>query len=96
MQDMVAGARAISQVATLAGNTSLSQTWSTYAEGLYSRMQEQLYSAELNFWIDVVEGTKLRCEGRELIGYFREHIRVDEHILETSADLLLDFVSIQV
>lgn len=29
-----------------------------------------MYSSELNFWIDVVEGTNLRCEGRELIGYY--------------------------
>ena len=29
-----------------------------------------MYSDELNFWIDVVEGTNYRCEGRELIGYF--------------------------
>lgn len=33
-------------------------------------MQDQLYSSELNFWIDVVQGTNLRCEGRELIGYY--------------------------
>lgn len=33
-------------------------------------MQEQLYSPELNFWIDVVQGSDLRCEGRELIGYY--------------------------
>jgi len=67
---MVANARAISTVATLAGNTSLAQTWSTYADGLYSRMENQLYSDQLNFWIDVVQGTNLRCEGRELIGYY--------------------------
>jgi len=29
-----------------------------------------MYSDELNFWIDVVEDTNLRCEGRELIGYY--------------------------
>lgn len=29
-----------------------------------------MYSSGLNFWIDVVEGTNLRCEGRELIGYY--------------------------
>ena len=33
-------------------------------------MQNHLYSQELNFWIDVVEGTNFRCEGRELIAYF--------------------------
>ncbi|KAK3070543.1 hypothetical protein LTR53_010280 [Teratosphaeriaceae sp. CCFEE 6253] len=67
---MVAGARAISQVATFAGNSSLAQTWATYADELYAKMEAQLYSDDLNFWIDVVEGTNLRVEGRELISYF--------------------------
>ncbi|KAK4900274.1 hypothetical protein LTR27_002498 [Elasticomyces elasticus] len=67
---MVANARAISQVATLSGNTSLAQTWTDYADDLESRMLSFLYSNQLNFWIDVVEGTNLRVEGRELIGYF--------------------------
>ncbi|KAK5136227.1 hypothetical protein LTR08_003834 [Meristemomyces frigidus] len=67
---MVAGARAISEIAALAGQSALAETWGEYAEGLWGRMEEQLYSQELNFWIDVVEGTNLRCEGRELIGYF--------------------------
>ena len=67
---MVAGARAIAEVASLAGNNDLSETWTKYADGLYSTMQELLYSDELNFWIDRVQGTNLACEGRELIGYF--------------------------
>lgn len=33
-------------------------------------MEDLLWSEELQFWIDVVEGTNLRCQGRELIGYF--------------------------
>ncbi|KAK4955882.1 hypothetical protein LTR10_006821 [Elasticomyces elasticus] len=67
---MVANARAISQVAGLSGNTSLAQTWANNADNLESRMLSFLYSNQLNFWIDVVEGTNLRVEGRELIGYF--------------------------
>lgn len=67
---MVANARAISTVASLAGNDSLAEAWSDYADDLYSRMEDMLYSDELNFWIDVVEGSNLRCEGRQLIGYF--------------------------
>ncbi|KAK3631978.1 hypothetical protein LTR56_016571 [Elasticomyces elasticus] len=67
---MVANAKAISQVASLSGNISLAQTWAEYADGLESRMLSFLYSNQLNFWIDVVEGTNLRVEGRELIGYF--------------------------
>lgn len=49
---------------------SLAQIWEQYGDDLYNRMQNTLYSEELNFWIDVVQGTNLRCEGRELIGYF--------------------------
>ncbi|EMC94647.1 hypothetical protein BAUCODRAFT_158207 [Baudoinia panamericana UAMH 10762] len=67
---MVANAYAISEVASLAGNASLAQTWATYAADLYSRMESQIYSQELNFWIDVVAGTNLPCQGRELIGYY--------------------------
>ena len=67
---MVANARAISEVAGFAGNVTLSKTWSDYADDLEQKMENTLYSSELNFWIDVVEGINLRCEGRELIGYF--------------------------
>lgn len=67
---MVAGARAIAAVATLAGNDDLASQWDGVAEALYARMRERLYDSELNFWIDVVAGTDLACRGRELIGYF--------------------------
>lgn len=33
-------------------------------------MEKILYSQDLNFWIDVVEGTNIPCGGRELIGYY--------------------------
>lgn len=33
-------------------------------------MQDLLWSDNLQWWIDVVEGTNLRCEGRELVGMF--------------------------
>lgn len=29
-----------------------------------------MWSEELQFWIDVVEGTNYKCQGRELIGYY--------------------------
>ena len=67
---MIAGARAIAQVADLAGNGTLARNWTTYADGLQQRMEDMLYSNELDFWIDVVEGTNHRCQGRELIGYY--------------------------
>ena len=67
---MVAGARAIATVAQLAGNASLAQEWNQYADGLYSRMLGLLYDTDLQFWIDVVEGTNLPVVGRQLIGYF--------------------------
>jgi hypothetical protein len=67
---MVAGARAIASVARMSGNISLSTTWNEYATSLYQSMQDRLWSDDLQFWIDVVEGTNLKVEGRELIGYF--------------------------
>ncbi|KAK5111096.1 hypothetical protein LTR62_005295 [Meristemomyces frigidus] len=67
---MVAGARAIGEIAAMAGNASLAQTWSTYSSDLQTKMEDMLYSRDLNFWIDVVEHTNLRCEGRELIGTY--------------------------
>lgn len=48
----------------------LGATWSAYGDDLYAKMQDLLWSEELQFWIDVVEGTNLQCQGRELIGYF--------------------------
>lgn len=67
---MIAGARSIAQVAMLNANEALANTWNNYAEDLYSRMQNMLYSQDLQFWIDVVQGTNLRVEGRELVGLY--------------------------
>lgn len=67
---MIAGARAISTVANRTGQSDLAQTWSDYADTVYESMENLLWSDELQFWIDVVEGTNYRCQGRELIGYF--------------------------
>lgn len=50
--------------------SSLSNKWLEYGNDLYTKMQDQLYSPELNFWIDVVQGSDLQCVGRELIGYY--------------------------
>jgi hypothetical protein len=33
-------------------------------------MEDTLYSNQLDFWIDVVQGTNYRCQGRELIGMY--------------------------
>lgn len=67
---MVSGARAISMVAQLANQTNLAQVWSERADTLYTNMRDMLWDENMKFWIDVVEGTNLRVEGRELIGYF--------------------------
>ena len=67
---MVAGARTISQVAALQGNSSLAQQWNDDARELYSRMENILYNGDLNFWIDVIQGSNLEALGREMIGYF--------------------------
>lgn len=67
---MVASARAISKVAQLANETSLAQQWTDRADSLYGKMRDILWDNNMKFWIDVVEGTNLRVEGRQLIGYF--------------------------
>ncbi|KAI7089038.1 hypothetical protein KC356_g2729 [Hortaea werneckii] len=59
---------AISTVASLAGNGSLAETWVNYADDLYSSMEEMLYSDELNFWIDVVEGLDVGTDEAKIRG----------------------------
>ncbi|GAB7354398.1 hypothetical protein MBLNU459_g4895t2 [Dothideomycetes sp. NU459] len=87
---MIAGARAISTIANLNGQTSLGSTWKNYASTLYADMQDLLWSDEIQFWIDVVEGTNLRCQGRELIGYFPYRFDVgtgDKYVVGLEAGL---------
>ncbi|KAI9796081.1 MAG: hypothetical protein M1833_006503 [Piccolia ochrophora] len=67
---MVAGAQAISTVAQLAGDDGLAQQWSDVTSDLYGKMQQALWEPEIDFWIDVVEGSNLRAIGRQLIGFF--------------------------
>ena len=67
---MVAGARAIAEVATLAGNPALAQQWTSRADTVEAAMNKLLYNAELNYWIDVVKGSNVPAVGRQLIGYF--------------------------
>ena len=67
---MVAGARTISQVASLAGNAALSEQWAARAAGIEERMTSVLYDNDINFWIDVVEGSNIRAVGRQMIGYY--------------------------
>lgn len=67
---MVAGAYAISTIANLTGQTALASTWLDYADDLYEKVVNLLWSEELQFFIDVVELSNLKCQGRELIGYY--------------------------
>ena len=67
---MVAAAQSISEVATLSGNTGLAQLWNTTAANLYTKMENMLYSQDINFWIDVVEGTNYQAVGRQLTGFY--------------------------
>lgn len=67
---MVAGAWAIAEIATMSGQDDLAATWQGYGDQLLQRMEDRLYSDDLNFWIDVVQGTNFRAEGRQLIAYF--------------------------
>ena len=67
---MVAGAYATAEVASMAGRDDLANTWNDYGDQLLEKMQNQLYSDDLNFWIDVEWETNFRAEGYQLIGYF--------------------------
>ncbi|KAI9725267.1 MAG: hypothetical protein M1828_003281 [Chrysothrix sp. TS-e1954] len=67
---MVAAARSISNVAAMAGNTSLSQEWNMTASTQQSAMQKTLYDDDINFWIDVIQGSNQRVVGRQSIGYY--------------------------
>lgn len=81
---MVAGARAISEVAQLTGDDILAQEWNATASNLYSKMLNMLWNNDLQFWIDVVEGTNLEVIGRELVGYFpyRLDVGTDEMFIK--------------
>lgn len=67
---MVAGARAISEVASLVGNSALSEQWSARASTIEDRMNSVLWERSIQWWIDVVEGSNIRAIGRQLIGFF--------------------------
>ena len=67
---MVAGAWAMGKVASLSGQDDVAQTWHEYGDQLLQRMENNLYSDDLNFWIDVSQETDYRAEGLQLIGYF--------------------------
>jgi hypothetical protein len=96
---MVAGARAIAEVAQLAGQESLAQEWNATASDLYSRMLNLLWNDDLQFWIDVVQGTNLQAIGRQLIGYFpyRLDVGTEESFVKgleaglTSSEFLTEF-----
>jgi len=81
---MVAGARAISEVAQIAGEESLSQEWNATAANLYSKMLSMLWNDHLQFWIDVVQGANLQAIGRQLIGYsqYRLEVGIDENFVK--------------
>lgn len=80
---MIAGARAIANVAHSTNRTSLSSTWNGYAASLTQQMQRMLWDDDLQFWIDVIEGTNVQVKGRELIGYFplRFDVGTDAHYI---------------
>ena len=67
---MVAGAGAIADIAQLAGDSALYQQWNASASTLYSSMYRLLWNEDLQFWIDVAQGTNQQFLGRELIGYY--------------------------
>ncbi|GAB7358550.1 hypothetical protein MBLNU230_g2612t1 [Neophaeotheca triangularis] len=74
---MVSGARAIAEAASLNGNDSLAETWHAYAGDLESRMEDQLYSQDLNFWIDRVWDINLPIEDYQLIGFYPYRLGIE-------------------
>lgn len=67
---MVANSRTIADIAQLNGRNDLTQTWSDFSSELERNMVSGLWNDDLNFWIDVVQGTNLQVVGRQLVGYF--------------------------
>lgn len=67
---MVANSRAIADVAQLSGRNELARTWTDFSSELERNMVSGLWNDNLNFWIDVVQGTNLQVLGRQLVGYF--------------------------
>ncbi|KAK5216843.1 hypothetical protein LTR72_010213 [Exophiala xenobiotica] len=67
---MVSNARAISTVAELSGNASLASAWNATTNQLLQTMQNTLWDHDIQFWIDVVQGTNLPIVGRQLIGLY--------------------------
>lgn len=67
---MVANSRAIANVAKLSGNNALASVWSEFSSDLEHKMVSLLWNEDLNFWIDVVQGTNMEVIGRQLVGYF--------------------------
>lgn len=76
---MVAGARAIATIASLTDDNATASAWNSRADTIYANMVEYLYNDDLNFWIDVIEGSNIECLGRELIGYFPWRLDVGQN-----------------
>lgn len=54
----------------MTGQSRLAQEWNITATALLNNMQSLLYDNDLNFWIDVIQGTNQPAVGRQLIGYY--------------------------
>lgn len=54
----------------MAGQTQVAQQWNATATTLLTNMQNLLYDNDLNFWIDVIQGTNEPVVGRQEIGYY--------------------------
>lgn len=67
---MVAAARSIATVASLAGEASLAALWNQTSRDLDAKMQAMLYDNDINFWIDVIQHTNEPVVGRQSIGFY--------------------------
>lgn len=67
---MLAAARSISSIASMAGQGLVAQEWNTTAMTLLNSMRNTLYDEHLSFWIDVIQGSNIPALGRQEIGYY--------------------------
>lgn len=88
---MVANARTIGDVAQLSGQNDLAQSWNDFSSELEGNMVSGLWDDDLNFWIDVVQGTNLQVMGRQLIGYFPYRFGIGVGNTEQGLEFPLDW-----
>ena len=54
----------------MSGQSDLAQEWNATYSTLLNNMQSLLYDNDINFWIDVIQGTNEPAVGRQEIAYY--------------------------